>query len=524
MKDLIKNNWINGLGILFIFTAFLYFLKIAIDYGWFPPEVRAASGLMIGTSSLFVGFKLYRKNQKPFSEIVSGLGIAIIYATLAYVSFSETISWSHNAMLISTIALSAFSSYFAVKLNMRILYITSTVGALITPLVLKASDTQDLMLFIYLLVINISVLYISVIKKWHELKIISFVSSVLIYTTYYILFDPIQWGRPFFYISSFFLVYTISSVVESWKMEKNEIGLNQYLDLMNTINFVFWSNFILNQFDIPHTLPMIIVGIIFLTIGSLKYFLKDKKIELGNCSYLFFGIIVMAIGCSDSGLLLTNGINYVVNTAIWLILISTLFIFGKKTNKFPVILSAYGSFLILVIYWYSVAWNVEWLPLFGIKYIPFLNLGAFIWMGLAFLGFYFSKYETNHELTTSYIDKKTLSTLLATFSHLIVGGLLTVQIVNLWTAYEISFIKLHLAVSICWLIYALTIYLWSNYANNKIFKYVGGAVLGITSLKIFIFDLSGSATFQKVIFLAVAGGLILLIGKINRKKMKKIND
>lgn len=519
MKDLIKNNWINGLGILFIFTAFLYFLKVAIDYGWFPPEVRAASGLAIGASSLFIGFKLYKKNNNPFSEIVSGLGIATIFATLSYISFSESISWSHNAMLISTIALSAFTSYFAVKMNMRILYITATIGALITPLVLKASDTQDLMLFIYLLVINISVLYISATKKWHELKIISFISSILIYTTYYILFDPIQWGRPFFYISSFFLVYTISSVIETWKSDKNELGLNQYLDLMNAINFVFWSNFILTQFDIPHTLPMIIVGVIFLSIGSLKYFLKDKKLELGNSAYLSLGIIVMAIACSDTGLLLTNGINYVVNSAIWLILILALFIFGKQLKNFPIILTAYGSFLVLVIYWYVVSWDVEWISVFGIKYIPFLNLGALIWIGLAFLGFYFSKFESNHELTSNYFDKKTLSTLLATLGHIIVGGLLTVQIVNLWTAYDISFIKLHLATSICWIIYALTIYLWSNYSNNKIFKYLGGAVLGITSLKIFIFDLSGTATFQKVIFLAIVGVLILIIGKIDTKKV-----
>ena len=44
MKTLIEKHWISFLGIGFVFLAFIYFLKLAMDLGWMPPEARAATG------------------------------------------------------------------------------------------------------------------------------------------------------------------------------------------------------------------------------------------------------------------------------------------------------------------------------------------------------------------------------------------------------------------------------------------------------------------------------------------------
>ena len=318
MKDLIKNNWINGLGIGFIFTAFLYFLKMAADQGWLPPDARAALGLILGVSSIFIGYVLSKKEKIILAEAISGVGFATIYATIAYISFSTNILWSPNALLISMVALSIATSFLAYKSNRRILYLLSTIGALITPLVLKVSESQDSMLFIYLLTINIGVLYIGSVKKWQELKLISFALSLAIFSTYYVLFDPVNWGKPFFYICSFFLVYLVGFSLDSWKSNQNEFGVNQYLGIINAINFVFWSNYIFGEFEIPHTLPMAILGLIFIGVGSFLFILKEKELNLINGIYLGLGIVSIAIACSDTGLLLLNGMNYVVNGAIWI--------------------------------------------------------------------------------------------------------------------------------------------------------------------------------------------------------------
>jgi hypothetical protein len=310
----------------------------------------------------------------------------------------------------------------------------------------------------------------------------------------------------------------VGITISSWKQEKNELGINQYLSILNAINFVFWSNYIFAAFEIPHTLPMLIVGIFFLSIGALMYLFKEKQFSLSNGSYLGIGLIVMAIACSDTVLILGNGLNYAVNCSIWLVLIGFAFALGKQHKNPAILFGSYIGFFLLSTYWYSVAWNVEWTTILGIKYIPFLNAGALVWIGLALMGFYFSKYELTKTENKHPKHQKTIASALATISHLIVGGLLTVQISNLWEAYEITFLKEQLAMSICWFVYALMIYLWSNYSQHVFFKYFGAIVIGITTLKVFLLDLSGAASIQKVVLLAIIGAITLIIGKVTQKK------
>ena len=536
MKYLFKFNWINGLGLSFIFTGFLYFLKMAADAGWLPPEVRAAVGVLAGVCAVYVGFQLFKKGKSYVAESVAGMGSAVIYATLAYVSFNDQINWSPNALLISMISIGIVTSVLAMRSEMRLLYNISTLGALVTPLIITASDTQDFMLFIYLLIINVMALYVSAVKKWHELKVVAFVMSLAIYSTYYLMFDPEQWVKPFLYIGSLFLVYIIGLTIGSWNRKDNEFGVDQFLGIINAISFVFWSALIFGNFNVPHTLPMLIVAFIFLGMGALFYYGKGRVINVVNASYLILGTVVMSIGCSDTGMYLSGGMNYVVNSAIWLFLIAASFVVGRKSEHHLINVGAYVGLVCLTVYWYMFAWEVEWIAIFGVKYLPFFNAGALIWMIMAGMGFYFSKHEeklmaentspnsSQHDKSTEYSflkDKSLLSGVLGVLSHVIVGGLLTVQIGNLWEAYDISLVSENLAMSVTWIVYALTIYLMSINSQHKIYKVLGTVVLVLTSIKVFAWDLLGSANYQKVIFLMVIGGLTLLIGKVSAVNGKK---
>ena len=318
-----------------------------------------------------------------------------MYATIAYISFDEAINWSANALFISMVTLGIASSFVAMKYKLRILYLISTLGGLITPIILKASESHHFTLFMYLLVINVGVLYVSAIEKWNELKLISFISSIIIYSTYYFHFDPIAWGKPFFYVSSFFLVYMVGLMLSSWKEKDNFNGLNQYLGILNAINFVFWSNYIFVEFDIPHTFPMLVVGVVFVIMGGLIYTWNQKINSFASSAYPIIGILVMAIATSDTAMLLSGGMNYVLNTFIWIFLLTLSFFLVKNKGNRHLIYVIYAAYIILLAYWYSVAWDVDWIEMFGIPYIPFLNAGAIIWVLLSCMGFYFQNLKSN---------------------------------------------------------------------------------------------------------------------------------
>ena len=522
MKELIKKNWINGLAISFLFTAFLMSLKIIIENGWFPPELRAVLGCVLGFTSLFLGVVFHKRNKVFWSEAVAGIGVATLYATLAYVSFNDELNWSLNAMLIAIVGVTMLTAITAVQINMRLLYLTATIGGLITPLVIKADATDDFLLFIYLLVINVGTLFVSARKNWAELKPIALIFSVAIYSTYYVMFDPIYWVKPFLYLSALFIVYMIGIFISVWNSDDNEVNLDSYMSVINALNFIFWSNYIFKNFEISQTIPMLFVGITFVLLGVILVNFKQNKLTITNALHIVLGVILLAMACSDSGMILSNGLNYVLNAFIWIVLIWMVYLFANAIKSNQLFTISYLGFFILTSYWYVAAWKVEWIAIFGVRYIPFLNLGALIWILLAFSGFYFAK----NEFISSDSKEKTqanfsLSNTLALVSHIIVGGLLTIQISNLWLAYQITFLDEQLALSICWLIYALTIYVWSNLSGQYFFRTFGAFVIIVTSVKIFFWDISGTTNIQKVILLLVAGLLTIIIGKVHSKVNSK---
>jgi len=519
MKEFIQKHWINGLGLGLIFTGILYFLKLAIDNEWLPVELRIALSVALGFTGLYSGYRMHQKGRGLLSQVLAGMGVSILYATIGYLSFTDGVNWSNGALLVSMVGLSLGVSAISVREEMRVLFGISLLGGLITPFFIHAIHDMDTALFIYLLALNVSALYASYAKGWVETKVISFVLSMGIYGVYYHLFEPEQWGRPFFYVTFFFVVYTVGLLLSSIKKDKGFDGLDLYLGVVNSVHFVFWSVFIFKSFSIPHAIPLLIVGAVFLGIALMIFFRSDKTANVGMGAYAFLGLLVMAIAGNDMGMLFTDGgMNHVITAGVWTLILSAVFLIGRRFRQAALVSASAVGFVVLLIYWYSVAWEVEWIEMFGIKYIPFLNAGAFIWMSLVALGFALSRYTREHGLLEkSPLDNVTISTMLALVSHLLIGGLLSIQILNLWEAYDLSFVSEQLSLSVCWFIYALILFLHGSSSGERLFHLLGGFVLVFSTCKVFLFDLSGESSFQTVFFLLALGGLTLLIAKVKTK-------
>jgi len=506
--ETIKKYWITSLGMFFLFLGFLYFLKMAIDQNWVPPVVRAVAGIVAGTSCMFAGFLFYKKEKIKTSELLAGFGISLIFATFAYTSFSSAIHWSTNSLFICVLALTGLFTWVGYRYNLHILLIISLLGGLLSPVILKAGQEQILALFLYLTVLNIAALFISVSKNWHEIRIISFIITVINYITYYVLFDPASWGKPFFYISCIFVVYMIGTMVALFRQKKNFVGLNLYLSIINAINYVFWAICIFNRFDISYNWATSLSGCIFIITSGFIYLYSRKSILGPALTYFGLGILLLAISGGEMKYFSAGGINYVMSAGIWLLLAAIMFGAGMAIKKDELKYISAGGWVLLLIYWLCVAWEVKWVNWFGVPYIPFINPGALIWMSLAFMGFVFAAF-----LVKNY---RGLSTMFGIVSHLVIGGLLTVQITNVWKAYSVNF-SVQLALSVSWTIYALLMFLWGAYNRDTIFRIFGSVVIIFTALKVMLFDLSGDATVYKVLCLVTLGIIILAISYINQR-------
>ena len=100
-------------------------------------------------------------------------------------------------------------------------------------------------------------------------------------------------------------------------------------------------------------------------------------------------------------------------------------------------------------------------------------------------------------------------------------SLLTIQIQNTWEAYHLTFVSVNMFLSISWMVYALGLFLWGAHSNQQPFRIMGSAVVIITSLKVFLFDLQGASSIYMATILLVLGGIVLLIAHIDRLWRKK---
>jgi len=518
MKNFIQKNWITALGLGLIFTAFLYFLKLALQNDWLPVEVRIALSFLAGINGLFAGHAQYNKGKKVLGEVLAGCGTAILYATIGYLSFSNGVNWSANALLISMTAISTTISAIAVRQNMRILFLISLCGGMLAPFVIRATEFLDVPLFIYLLVLNISALYASIAKGWVEMKTISFGLSLCLYAVYYSLFDPEQWVRPFLYVSCLFTVYAVGFLFSSWKRQSGYNGIDLYLGLVNGLNFIFWSNFIFNEFSLPHAIPLLIVGVLFLAISVFIFFNSKRQVSMALGAYSILGVVVLGVAGSEFGMLFQEGgFNYSITAGIWLVIVGLVYYAGRALKERVITYVSMAAHLLLMLFWYNVAWDVEWVTILGIPYIPFLNFGALIWTGLAFLGFSFSKYIERDPIHSLILLNRDAAQLVALISHILIGGLLTIQILNLWEAYSLPSSILGLAMSVCWFIYALILFLWGASSRQRFFKWLGSFVLFVSTAKVFFWDLERNSSIEQIIFLLVIGGITLLIGRGNKR-------
>lgn len=221
--------------------------------------------------------------------------------------------------------------------------------------------------------------------------------------------------------------------------------------------------------------------------------------------------LIFAVGGAllifSSATLFVEGLAYetVLYVFLWFALATLSYVIGV-TYRLPTFdWIARLTWFILVVYWFSTTWDTargEW---FGV-YIPFLNTGALAWFLLAALGFLFTlRPVEDGKKTLKEADKNFLSYIFGIISHLIIGGLITVQIGNIWEEYTLNQAFLALAYSVSWGMYALSLFFWGTWYKRRFYEVCGSVVLVLVSIKAILFDLSGAETYYKVIVLLILG-------------------
>ena len=522
-QEYIEKYWIYLLAGLFLFTAILYFLKLAIEEGWITATTRTILGILVGVGTLSIGCWKYRLNKHPISESICGLGFAIVMGSLVYAGANSEVNWPPLILIITFFIITSFVFLFAQIHNARRLAILAVVGGFAAPLGIKIPEGLHFILFVYALVLNISALYLFISKSWKELSVLAYFCSFILYLVYYTYYDPFDnWSGPYTYLTVYFLLFFMALQIDS--VRRNEFqGLNLFLGLANIVHLMFWTLFIFSTLSVSYFLPMTISGLLFLFTSMFVYDRSNKDF-LSSSVYYLVGMVFLAIAGDDLAQgFRDGGMHNVVNTSIWLILTILLFAISYRIKFITGTIIGSVALFFILIYWFTVAWDVDWVRWFGLEYIPFINPGALVWIAIASSGFLFSRLLTKYFSTSEDQSEKYLAVLpllLALASHVVVGGLLTIQIQNAWQVYSVDFLDVEVFLSISWMIYAMLIFVWGAYSNNNAFRWMGSFVIILVSIKVFVYDLSESSTISVIFFLIGLAILTFTIAIIDMRWRK----
>ena len=194
----IGENLFGKIGILILVLGMGLFVKYAIDKEWINETLRTILGFGMGGLLLFVAWRL-KDSYRTFSSLLAGGAFAIFYVTVA-------IAYHYYGLFSQTVAFIL------------------------------------LVLFTYVMILDLGMFGLSIYKKWGELPVICFALTWIVFAGYTYAADldlmgSVQLTHLLIFSIAFYLIFLLS-VASIVRINIREI--NQYLlGVIGLNNFVF---------------------------------------------------------------------------------------------------------------------------------------------------------------------------------------------------------------------------------------------------------------------------------------------
>lgn len=157
--------WLGGLA---LFLSAVFFIKLSIQQGWIPAEVRVALGYLLGIGLLAGGVVLSRRRYEVTAQTFCATGVVTLYAmTFAskalYGFFEPGLTFGLMVLITATAFL------LAVRLEARVVALLGMLGGFLTPVLLSTGQDNPLGLFGYIALLDAGLIAVALHRRWYFL-------------------------------------------------------------------------------------------------------------------------------------------------------------------------------------------------------------------------------------------------------------------------------------------------------------------------------------------------------------------
>jgi uncharacterized membrane protein len=156
---------VNRVGALTLAIGIVFFFKYAVDSQWIGPRMRVMLGLAAGIALIAVAEALRRRGQSVFSQGIAGCGVATLYIA-CYAAFAWYQWFSYYTAAAALVAVSATAVVLSMRHANGAVAVLGFTGAVLTPILLRSNETAALVPLLYLLLIDVTAVWISTRRRW----------------------------------------------------------------------------------------------------------------------------------------------------------------------------------------------------------------------------------------------------------------------------------------------------------------------------------------------------------------------
>lgn len=498
-ENLIAGRWMFYVGILALTFAVTFFLKYSFDNNWIGPTGRVALGMLAGSSMFPLSQWILNRGYRYFSEGIAGLGAAILYLSI-WAGWHYYLLFPQSAAFAIMIVVTAATVVVAIGRYSERIALLALVGGAMTPILVSTGHNEEISLFTYLAILGAGMLGVAWKRNWKSLPPVLFVATLIYFWGWYGEFYADYELVPTLAFSTlFFFLFGALPAIRSTRE-----GVLASLEIALVLGNAFQYLIALRVMLWPEYRWGLTFGVLALAGVHLmaERALPSKQSPSGRMARILYAglaltFVTLAIPIRLDGHWITLAFAVEGALLIWS---------GLRISSGP--LRAAGFVMFLIVGTRLIVAPIDSAPVFLLN-ARFLTIS---FCAAAFLAAFLFALRSPAELDEAETRVHYALSVAANFCFFFA---LSTEVWNLYgrmpsLGIDRSLAQ-QLALSVLWLFYGLALIVAGAIWKSASLRWQGLALLGITVIKVFSFDLSFLARFYRIVSFFILGLVLMVV-------------
>lgn len=519
-------KWLLIIGIITMVFGVGYFLKYSFEQGWVGPAGRVAMAYVWGIIFLISGDR-FRKKFETFGLYLIGGGIATLYfSTFAAFQIYHLLDQTPSFLIM--VLITVLASTLSIVYDTKWLAVLGLIGGFFTPVLLSTGQDNQMVLMIYMTILNLGLLGVAFYKRWDLLNILGFVFTYILYAGwFYQHYAESKFWPAIIFLNVFYFIYCIIPFIYQFFRAESEKIKGFLIIIPNSFIAFGFSYFMIKEYFSLEWVSVITVlyAVVFLLMATYlyrqgKYHLDAFVILLAKAT--LFLIITIPIIFSKHWI-----------TIFWAAQALTLLWMGIRLERRSLIGSSYFLFGIatgkFLVYDYETVFKFNSGYFYITDSYTYLLTERLITSVFLLTAFYISAHIAKKaSLKVLSSSKDAVSSTTEDSSVIFaVWGILLFVVLNIEASsffHDYLLAARFAAISVLWTLFSVGLMIKGFQDNNPIVRKVSlGLFLG-TIIKVFLFDMSNISTPYRIVSFIILGMILVSTSYLYHKFKDKIMD